>query len=82
MRGAFRDQTGLFSKVSLEELVPERHPLRSIRKLVQAVLLDISKDFAALYSDEGRPSIPREQLPSALMPKINGNQITPGTPRS
>jgi transposase len=26
----------------------------------------MSKDFAALYSDEGRPSIPPEQLLSAL----------------
>ena len=67
MRGAFRDQTGLFSYVSLEELVPERHPLRNIRELVRAVLGDMSKDFAALYSDEGRPSIPPEQLLSALL---------------
>jgi transposase len=67
MRGTFRDRTGLFSYVSLEERVPEKHPLRSIRKLVRAVLIDMSKDFAALYSDEGRPSIPPEQLLSALL---------------
>jgi transposase len=67
MRGAFWDQTGLFSYVSLEERVPERHPLRNIRELVRAVLVDMNKDFAALYADEGRPSIPPEQLRSALL---------------
>ena len=67
MRGSFQDRTGLFSYISLEERVPEKHPLRSIRKLVRAVLVDMNKDFAALYSDEGRPSIPPEQLLSALL---------------
>jgi hypothetical protein len=52
----------LFSYLSLEERVPERHPLRNIRELVRAVLVDMTKDFAALYSDESRPSIPPEQL--------------------
>ena len=67
MRGTFRNQAGLFSYLSLEERVPERHPLRNIRELVRAVLVDMTKDFAALYSDEGRPSIPPEQLLSALL---------------
>ena len=67
MRGAFRNQAGLFSYLSLEERVPERQPLRNIRELVRAVLVDMTKDFAAMYSDEGRPSIPPEQLLSALL---------------
>jgi transposase len=67
MRGAFQDQTGLFSYISLEERVPEKHPLRDIRELVRAVLVDLNRDFAALYSDEERPSIPPEQLVSALL---------------
>ena len=46
MRGAFRNQAGLFSYLSLEERVPERHPLRNIRELVRAVLVDMTKDFA------------------------------------
>jgi hypothetical protein len=58
---------GLFSYVSLEERVPERYPLRNIRELVRAVLVDMNKDFAALYADEGRPSIPPEQLLSPLL---------------
>src|ERR1700724_339014 len=67
MRGAFWDQAGLFSYVSLEERAPQRRPLRNIRELVRAVLVDMNKDFAALYADEGRPSIPPEQLLSALL---------------
>jgi transposase len=67
MRGAFQDRTGLFSYISLEERVPKKHPLRDIRELVRAILVDMNRDFAALYSDEGRPSIPPEQRVSALL---------------
>jgi len=67
MRGSFQDRTELFSYISLEERAPDRHPLRNIRELVRAVLADMSKDFAALHSDEGRPSIPPAQWLSALL---------------
>ena len=67
MRGVFQDQGGLFSYISLEERVPDGHPLRKIREYVRAVLVDLGKDFTALYADEGRPSIPPEQLLSALL---------------
>ena len=56
MRGVIQDQGGLFSYISLEERVPDKHPLRKIRELVRAVLVDLNKDFAAVYADEGRPS--------------------------
>ena len=67
MRGTFQDQGGLFSYISLEERVPADHPLRKIRELVRAVLIDMNRTFARLYADEGRPSIPPEQLLSALL---------------
>src|SRR5277367_5705912 len=67
MRGTFQDQGGLFSYVSLEERVPAEHPLRKIRELVSAVLSDMDRTFARLYAAEGRPSIPPEQLLSALL---------------
>ncbi len=70
MRGEFRDQAGLFSYVSLEERVPDGHPLRKVRELVRAVLVDLDADFSAIYSDEGRPSIPPEQLLSALLLQV------------
>ena len=70
MRGAFRDQGGLFSYISPEARVPEHHPLRKIRELVREVLKDLSRTFGKLYASEGRPSIPREQLLSALLLQV------------
>lgn len=70
MRGVFQDQGGLFSYISLEERVPSDHPLRKIRELVRAVLIDMNRAFARLYADEGRPSIPPEQLLSALLLQV------------
>ena len=67
MRGHFRDQGGLFSYISPETRVPALHPLREIRELVLAVLKDLGPSFGKLYASEGRPSIPPEQLLSALL---------------
>jgi hypothetical protein len=39
-----------------------RHPLRAIKQRVDAVLKKLSPLFDALYSQEGRASIPPEQL--------------------
>ncbi len=70
MRGSFRDQGGLFSYVSPEARVPATHPLREIRELVRDVLKELNRRFARLYSKEGRPSIPPEQLLSALLLQV------------
>jgi transposase len=69
MRGRFRDQGGLFSYLSPEARVL-RHPLRQIRELVRTVLKELSVSFGKLYSSEGRPSIPPEQLLSALLLQV------------
>jgi transposase len=66
MRGTFRDQAQLFSYVSPEARVPCGHPLRKIRSLVRDVLHELSRSFARLYAKDGRPSVPPEQLLSAL----------------
>jgi len=70
MRGRFEDQGGLFSYISPEKRVPAKHPLRQVRALVRAVLKEMSRSFAALYAAEGRPSIPPEQLLSALLLQV------------
>jgi transposase len=70
MRGAFLDQGGLFSYISPEARVPAQHPLRKIRELVREVLKDLSRTFGKLYASEGRPSIPPEQLLSALLLQV------------
>jgi transposase len=70
MRGTFRDQGGLFSYISPEERIPANHPLRKIRDLVRDVLKDLSHSLGKLYASEGRPSIPPEQLLSALLLQV------------
>jgi transposase len=70
MPGKFEDQGGLFSYVSPEARVPKDHPLRKIRELVRDVLEDLNRTLGRLYSDEGRPSIPAEQLLSALLLQV------------
>src|SRR5260370_31101629 len=57
----------MFSYVQPEERIPSDHPLRNIRGLVREVLKGLSHSFGKLYSHEGRPSIPPEQLLSALL---------------
>src|SRR6516165_6753904 len=67
MRGIFRDEAEVFSYVSPESRVPPGHPLRKIRSLVRDVLKELSRSFAKLYAKDGRPSVPPEQLLSALL---------------
>ena len=70
MRGTFDDQGRLFSYISPAQRVPARHPLRTIRALVREVLRDLDRDFHTLDSATGRPSIPPEQLLSALLLQV------------
>ena len=70
MRGAFVDQGGLFSYVVPEARVPVNHPLRKIRELVRDVLGELNRTLGKLYASEGRPSIPPEQLLSALLLQV------------
>lgn len=42
------------------------HPLRAIRTIVKEALSALEREFAALYSPIGRPSIPPEKLLRAI----------------
>jgi transposase len=70
MRGEDEKQDGLFSYLSPDKRVPQDHPLRPIRKLVDQVLKEMSPQFARLYSKVGRPSIPPERQLRALLLQI------------
>ena len=59
MRGVEQRQGRMFSYFSAEERVPKRHPLRKIRADADAALRELSPIFDRMYSDTGRPSIPR-----------------------
>ena len=67
MRGFDQRRDGLFSYVRPESRIPREHPLRLIRRFADDALTALNEQFAALYSDNGRPSIPPEQLLRALL---------------
>ena len=67
MRGRGQSARSLFSYVSLEKRVPQRHPLRRIRSIVDEALESLSPRFEKLYSKRGRPSVPPEHLLRALL---------------
>ncbi len=62
MRGDDRQQGAMYSYISPEARVPQDHPLRAIRALVDEVLRELSPRFEGLYAKVGRPSIPPEKL--------------------
>ncbi len=70
MRGGDAKQEGMWSYISPEKRVPADHPLRPLRKLVNSVLHDMSRSFSRLYSLQGRPSVPPEQLLRALLLQV------------
>lgn len=70
MRGPDSQQAHMFSYLSPEQRVPQDHPLRSIRQMVDAVLQALGPEFHRLYSWTGRPSIPPEKLLRALLLQI------------
>ncbi len=67
MRGGDTNQGHMWSYIQPEQRVPQDHPLRPIRAMVDHALKDLSPRFALLYSHTGRPSIPPEQLLRALL---------------
>src|SRR6516162_2558063 len=58
---------GLFAHADLEQRVPESHPLRLIRRIVNQGLAALDGEFWKLYAAEGRPSIAPERLLRALL---------------
>jgi transposase len=67
MRGSDERSGSLFSYVDLEARVRGNHPLRAIREIANAALNDLSREFAALYTEFGRPSIAPERLLRAML---------------
>jgi transposase len=70
MRGLDEQNGALFSYVNLEDRVPERHPLRVIRQIVNAALARLDAAFSDLYAAEGCSSIPPERLLRAVLIQI------------
>ena len=62
MRGQSNPQPEFLTVLDLNQKVPADHPLRSIKQRADKILGKLSPFFADFYADEGRPSIPPEQL--------------------
>ena len=53
MRGIDTKQASMLCLVSLEDRVPRNHPLRAIKKMMDAALAELSGVFDAMYSAIG-----------------------------
>jgi transposase len=62
MRGEDQQQNYMFSYLSPESRVRKDHPLRTIRIMVDEVLVQLSRRFDTMYARVGRPSIAPEKL--------------------
>ncbi|MGH7685696.1 MAG: hypothetical protein ACREN2_02600, partial [Candidatus Dormibacteria bacterium] len=67
MRGTTDPQTTMLSTLTPESMIPPDHPIRRIKKVVEAVLADLDVEFDAMYAVTGRQSVPPEQLLKATV---------------
>lgn len=70
MRGGDQQPDAMFSYVSMAERIPQDHPLRAMRGLVDAVLQEMSPRFTLMYAKTGRPSIAPEKLLRAQLLQV------------
>lgn len=70
MRGNDRQQAAMFSYISPEARVPQDHPLRAIRAMIDEALVALSPRLDELYARVGRPSIAPEKLLRALLLQV------------
>jgi transposase len=62
MRGSDGTSGSLFSYVDIEQRIPTKHPLRTIREIVNEVLASLDGEFSRLYETTGRESVAPERL--------------------
>lgn len=70
MRGTDGMQESLFTVAKLEDFVPQDHPLRAIRLLVNEALGRMNGLFNEIYAGDGRPSIAPEKLMRASLLQV------------
>ena len=67
MRGKQEQQITMLSALTPDQLVPQDHPIRRIKPIVDRALKELSLTFNRMYADVGRPSIPPEHLLKASL---------------
>ncbi len=73
MRGADTYTEGLFTLKKLDDFVPDSHPLRVIRTMVNKALAEMDGLLTQMYADQikgGRPSIAPEKLLRAMLLQV------------
>lgn len=67
MRGKKESQIVMLSSLTPDQLVPQDHPVRLIKPIVERALNELSPIFNQMYATTGRPSIPPEHLLKASL---------------
>ena len=67
MRGDAERQANIMLAVTPDSFIPDDHPIRRIKPIVDAALQQLSPLFDTMYSISGRPSIPPEHLLKASL---------------
>ncbi|MBL7166487.1 MAG: IS5 family transposase [Dehalococcoidales bacterium] len=62
MRGTVEKQITMLSSLTPDQMVPQDHPIRHIKPIVDNALKELSSTFNRMYAEMGRPSIPPEHL--------------------
>lgn len=67
MRGKAARQATMLTAVTPDALVPQHHPIRRIKPMVDQALARLSPTFDRMYAGNGRASIPPEHLLKACL---------------
>ena len=67
MRGKLDRQVTMLCSLTPEQMVPQDHPIRRIKPIVDKAFAEMSLVFSKMYAETGRPSIPPEHLLKACL---------------
>jgi transposase len=67
MRGTDTKQSSMLCLMSPESRVPQDHPLRSIQRIADEAIAEMSPLFDEMYAVTGRPSVPPERLLKSMV---------------
>ncbi len=67
MRGGAERQANMLLAVTPDSFIPDDHPIRAIKPIVEAALAQLSTLFDEMYAERGRPSVPPEHLLKASL---------------
>jgi transposase/IS5 family transposase len=62
MRGRNNSQISVVCLFSLEDAIPDTHPIRRIKRLADEALRSLEAVCSKMYAETGRPSVPPERL--------------------